>query len=919
MNTTEASVLLRQLRGLVTAGKRDQLPDRQLLQQFVARHEETAFEALVKRHGPVVWGVCRRVLRNTHDAEDAFQATFLVLAQKAGSVGRQDSVGGWLHRVAYHAALKARARAANRQRYERQAEAPCSSDLLSEVTGRELLAVLDEELARLPDRFRAPLVLCYLEGNTCDEAARLLHWSARTLKRRLGQGREWLRARLERRGLSLPAALLAAGLTASATPAPIPAALISAAVQGGLRAVTGQGAAGTAPAVLAASVLRSMTLARIPGAAAIVLLTAVLLALGAFVLATSARAPQSQTRAPAAPQDQPRPRPRQASAEDAKTMTIAGRVRDAGGKPVAGAELTVVARGWNFAVKEYRVLGKGKTDQDGRFRLTTPRFPSGEGFLLAGKPGYGLSQQSLNPEAERQEITLRLPREQILRGRLLDLQAQPAAGVQVAVMWIGARDDAGLYAPSGGLAPWPKPALSDAQGRFTIAGLPQKKEVWLQVQSERFAWQTQRLPTTNGTREMNWVLSPARLLEGKVVHADTGRPAAHARLALAPAGLGGRTDRDGRFKLSLPAVEQRYLPPLTVYPAAGEPYLPVRQEVVWPRGAVKHTVEVKLPRGVLVRGKVTEAPSGRPVFGAGVQFVPRATNNPNVLTGWQHLAATGKDGAFQLAVLPGPGHLLVSGPGLDFIQEEVGHRVITDGKPGGYRLHANGLVKLDLAPNSRPKEVTVTLRRGVTVRGRVLDPQGKPVAKGVMICRLLRTAIPSQYHVEVRDGLFALHGCDPGKDYPVYFLDPENGWGATFTLAGKQAGGAPVTVRLAPCGRAVARFVDAQGQPRQGYPMKSLLLHLVITPGPPYGEAVRKGVLAADQEFAVNLVSRKERVGWKRFRTDAEGRFTYAGLIPGATYRLSVIEPRKGEVLKKEFQARAGKTLALGDVVVPGR
>src|SRR5262249_50816479 len=156
-----------------------------------------------------------------------------------------------------------------------------------------------------------------------------------------------------------------------------------------------------------------------------------------------------------------------------------------------------------------------------------------------------------------------------------------------------------------------------------------------------FGWQPLRLPPNNGAREMTWTLSPGHLLEGKVVHADTGKPAANARVVVAPPGSTRRTDRGGRFKVSLPAVEQRSLPPLRVYRAEGEPYLPVRQPVVWPRGAVKHAVEVKLPRGVLVRGKVTESPSGRPVAGAGVQFVPREADNPNlrrgVLTGWEHV------------------------------------------------------------------------------------------------------------------------------------------------------------------------------------------------------------------------------------------------------------------------------------------
>ena len=141
--TIGTGVILRHLRNLV-ATEDGGLSDRQLLDQFATRHEESAFTALVRRYGPLVLGVCRRVLRHEHDAEDAFQATFLVLARKAKDVGRGGSVAGWLHRVAYHAAIKARERTATRSHHERQAPPRSSADPLEEVTGREFLGVLDE-------------------------------------------------------------------------------------------------------------------------------------------------------------------------------------------------------------------------------------------------------------------------------------------------------------------------------------------------------------------------------------------------------------------------------------------------------------------------------------------------------------------------------------------------------------------------------------------------------------------------------------------------------------------------------------------------------------------------------------------------------------------------------------------------------
>jgi RNA polymerase sigma factor (sigma-70 family) len=176
--------------------------DSQLLKRFARQQDEAAFAALVKRHGPMVLAVCRRILRDAHDADDAFQATFLVLVRKAPVIARPELLGNWLYGVAYRVAVKARIIAARRSERERQVPAMTLSDPLSDVTGRELRAVLDAELSRLPEKYRAPLVLCYLEGKTNEQAARLLGWPIGSISGRLARARELLRERLLSRGLA---------------------------------------------------------------------------------------------------------------------------------------------------------------------------------------------------------------------------------------------------------------------------------------------------------------------------------------------------------------------------------------------------------------------------------------------------------------------------------------------------------------------------------------------------------------------------------------------------------------------------------------------------------------------------------------------------------------------------------------------
>ncbi len=199
--------------------------DGRLLEQFRTQRDEAAFAALVERHGPMVLAVCRRVLRHTHDAEDAFQATFLVLARKARDVGKEASVGSWLYKVAYRLALRARDDAA--RRLAREARAARPDDVPADETHvwRELEPLLDEEVSRLPEKYRTPFVLCYLQGKTYDEIAQELVCPKGTVSIRLTRARQRLRDRLVRRGVVLSAAVLAGaaatGPALAAVPGPL--------------------------------------------------------------------------------------------------------------------------------------------------------------------------------------------------------------------------------------------------------------------------------------------------------------------------------------------------------------------------------------------------------------------------------------------------------------------------------------------------------------------------------------------------------------------------------------------------------------------------------------------------------------------------------------------------------------------------
>jgi RNA polymerase sigma factor (sigma-70 family) len=234
------------------AGSRE-LSDRQLLERFARHKDEDAFAALVQRHGPMVFGACRRVLRRAEDAEDAFQATFLVLARKAAAVAWRESVDRWLYQVAYRVAAEARTRNARRDALEKQAAQRLEPAAAKPEGLHEVCAVLDEALHALPARFQQPLLLCYLEGLTRDQAAGQLGWSLRTLERRLAQGRERLRQALTRQGVTLSGALLAGALTGIAADAAVSTRLVAATVRAAAAFATGKAGLGSGISATAAA------------------------------------------------------------------------------------------------------------------------------------------------------------------------------------------------------------------------------------------------------------------------------------------------------------------------------------------------------------------------------------------------------------------------------------------------------------------------------------------------------------------------------------------------------------------------------------------------------------------------------------------------------------------------------------------
>jgi RNA polymerase sigma factor (sigma-70 family) len=328
---------LRELGSSVLARQAQTWSDRELLERFVAGSGEAAFAALLQRHGPMVWQVCRNIVPSAQDAEDAFQATFLILVRKAASIRQPELLSSWLYGVACRVSRRARAVAARRQARETDGVAMVAAKPDHEAERRDLEPVVHEELERLPDKFRAPLVLCYFQGRTSEEAARLLAWPVGTVKGRIRRAREILRGRLERRGLALSAVALAATLApGGSASAAVPAALLHATTKAALAVAAGAPASGIVSAPIAALTrgeLQAMLFVKckVPAAGLVVLMVAAACGLWPYFAAQPSAAALIHTPAadmPAAPAAQEREKVdeaklRRQSQENLKQLTLA--------------------------------------------------------------------------------------------------------------------------------------------------------------------------------------------------------------------------------------------------------------------------------------------------------------------------------------------------------------------------------------------------------------------------------------------------------------------------------------------------------------------------------------------------------------------------------------------------------------------
>ena len=386
MASSPSDRVFRQVHRLFSVGAVGPLPDAELLDRFVSRRDavaEAAFEELVVRHGPMVLRVCRNLLHDAHDAEDAFQAVFIVLANRAGSIRWKGSLASWLFGVAHRVAGRARRGDARRRALDRHVAGRTPESCLPAEDDPDA-DILHEEIDRLPERLRAPVVLCYLEGLTYAEAAHRLGLSSVVIQGRLARARERLRPRLVRRGVTVPLGLLAAGAAVQAQAA-VPLTLI----QRTIRIATGF-LAGDAAAVLARGVLNSMMLNQLKFAT--ILLCLVIGASYGTWRALGGQAVEQGRPEPGKVAQAPAPAPKSGPAPPPAAFGLTGSVRLEGtGEPVAGATVDVLIA--DVGRESGDNIRTALSGADGRYTVEIPR-GSARAWTLIAPAGYWVPRDS---------------------------------------------------------------------------------------------------------------------------------------------------------------------------------------------------------------------------------------------------------------------------------------------------------------------------------------------------------------------------------------------------------------------------------------------------------------------------------------------------------------------------------------------
>jgi len=936
--TRDTPSLPRALHRLREALALDQPPiaDADLLRQFRESRDPAAFESLVRRHGPGVMSACRKVLSDDADVEDAFQAAFLILLRDGRSIRKGASVGSWLYGVAHRVALKARA--ARRRRTHVESRAPARESTTHDLSWPEACAILHEELDRLPDKYRLPVMLCYLEGLARDEAARRLGVSLNAVRNRLERGRARLRDRLARRGIALSAGLLATvtGSAAALVPTSLVRATSSAVLRPSARVAT-----------LAATVLGAGTIKIAMG---LTLVAALLIGAGLRAGPTPKVSPSKEMPA----KDAAKKVAPKADDDTPETLDVKGRVLDPNGKPVKGAKLWLVLEPTAVRRTAPGPSVVATTDADGAFAFTEKgdgrrRHWANGAQLVTTADGFGAAWAAAKM-AKDKPLELKLVQDEPINGRILTLEGKPIAGVRIRVLEVSVPagpDLSNLLAElkanarpiheihvkyfdyqrrlfeTGGVLPGqPEATVTDRDGRFRLTGLGGERLVQLRIDGPTVATVehsvlTRAMPSMTvledpGDRRygqqtyygstFDFAAEPTQPFEGVVTDRETSKPLAGVtvRAALQWYEVKAVTDASGKYRLT-------GLPPgpheMIAIPAPDQPYH--RMAATGGEKASQKTaaLDFALTRGHWVTGKLINLRTNKPEADAPIWYFPLADEPAYLSVPGSHAWSrepttyTNSDGTFRVVAFSCRGAIVANGWSGDYITAEqrplqgdaesldrgTNNAGTLSTSPAAYlgSYHAAAIVNVD---SKKPKDCTITLDPGMTASVKLLDPDGKPLmgagAGGLASWSLWEKDLAAE--VKVRQ-------YNPDRPRALLFLHQEKGLGKL--LEPKKGDAGPWEVTLEPVGTATGRLVDTDSKP-----LANAVLQIHYR-------------LPGHDAWTPSFVHQEAR-------TDEKGIFRLSNLVGGVLYSLRYSTERGGARSRhyEHVRLKAGETKDLGDV-----